>query len=126
MLIFGHKLLQTQKFFKISKNQIKDLKDENSTLCFHYDEDLIKIAQKKNLPFSIFIKNKDEIFLSHAFGASFLLFEDENLAQFGAKVAEFYLFDSKILLLVSHLKNLEKAYDMGVDGVILKEYIKQL
>lgn len=116
MLIFGHKGLQTQKF------SLRE--SENAVFCFHYDEELINMAQKKNIPFAIFIKNKDEIFLSNALGASFLLFEDENLAQFGAKAAEFYLFDSKILLILSHLKNLEKAYKIGVDGVILKSFIK--
>ena len=39
-------------------------------------------------------------------------------------MAEFYLFDSKILLITNSLAKLEKAYKMGVDGVILKDILK--
>ena len=41
-------------------------------------------------------------------------------------MAEFYLFDSKILLITNSLEKLEKAYKMGVDGVILKELLQKI
>ncbi|EJJ3319613.1 hypothetical protein NI121_001284, partial [Campylobacter coli] len=45
-------------------------------------------------------------------------------ARFASEVAEFYLFDSKILLLVENLHKLEKAYELRLDGVILKSLIQ--
>lgn len=120
MLIFGHKFIKVPNFI-FTKENFSDVK--RMIFCFDYDEKCIKEAKKRGVKFAIFIKDKDEIFLSNALGAEYLIFKDENLAKFGAKVAEFYLFDSKILALVKELCHLEKYYEMGVDGVILESFI---
>lgn len=120
MLIFGHKFIKAPNFI-FTKENFSDVK--RVIFCFDYDEKCIKEAKKRGVKFAIFIKDKDEIFLSNALGAEYLIFKDENLAKFGAKVAEFYLFDSKILALVKELCHLEKYYEMGVDGVILESFI---
>ena len=120
MLIFGHKFIKAPNFI-FTKENFSDVK--RVIFCFDYDEKCIKEAKKRGVKFAIFIKDKDEIFLSNALGAEYLIFKDENLAKFGAKVAEFYLFDSKILSLVKELCHLEKYYEMGVDGVILESFI---
>lgn len=119
MLIFGHKLINTNEFKilrdKINKNCINILES--------YDEKKILKLKKSGEKWAICVKQKDELFLANAFGASFILLSDENLASFASKVAEFYLFDSKILLIVNELKNLDKAYELGVDGVLLKDLL---
>lgn len=120
MLIFGHKFIKAPNFI-FTKENFSDVK--RVIFCFDYDEKCIKEAKKRGVKFAIFIKDKDEIFLSNALGAEYLIFKDENLTKFGAKVAEFYLFDSKILALVKELCHLEKYYEMGVDGVILESFI---
>lgn len=50
----------------------------------------------------------------------------KKLAKKASKMAEFYLFDSKILLITNSLEKLDKAYKMGVDGVILKELLQKI
>lgn len=50
----------------------------------------------------------------------------KKLAKKASKMAEFYLFDSKILLITNSLEKLDKAYKMGVDGVILKELLQEI
>lgn len=119
MLIFGHHLIKTESFAlftdKIHKNKINFIKT--------YDESLIKLLQKSEEKWAICVRQKDELFLANALGASFILLDDEKLASFASKAAEFYLFDSKILLIVNELKGLEKAFVLGVDGVILKDFL---
>ncbi len=122
MLILGHHLLsKNSNFYFIDKSEMLS-KDQIS--CFFYNEKIIENAKNQNLDFAIFIQNKDEIFLSNALEAKFLLFNDENLAHFASKVAEFYLFDSKILLIVEKLSNFENAFNLKLDGVILKDFIQ--
>ncbi len=122
MLIFGrHLLAQNSNFCFIDENK-KLKKDQIS--CFLYNEEIIQNARNENVDFAVLIQDKNEIFLSNALGAKFLIFNDENLARFASEVAEFYLFDSKILLLVENLHKLEKAYELRVDGVILKSLIQ--
>ncbi|MBS4236244.1 hypothetical protein [Campylobacter vulpis] len=120
MLIFGHDLIKTPSFIFTHRNFRSE---KGAIFCFEYDEKQIKEAKKQGVKFAIFVKEKDEIFLSNALGAEYLIFKDENLAKFGARAAEFYLFDSKILALVKELCHLEKYYEMGVDGVILESFI---
>lgn len=119
MLIFGHKLINTNEFKilrdKINKNCINILES--------YDEKKILKLKKSGEKWALLVKNKDEIFLANALGADFILLDDEKLASFASKAAEFYLFDSKILLIVNELKELEKAFALGVDGVILKDFL---
>ncbi len=119
MLIFGHKLYSQKEFF-----WLRNLEFQKGVNCFTYDEALIEKARKKGVDFAILAQNEDELFLANHFKASFILFKDENLARFGARAAEFYLFDSKILFLLEELKALKKAFELGVDGVILKSFIQ--
>lgn len=123
MLIFGHKLIETPKFHLIS-NENANFKEGIN--CFEYDENLIEKALKESVKFAILAKNEDEILFANALKAEFILLENENLAKKASKMAEFYLFDSKILLITNSLEKLEKAYKMGVDGVILKELLQEI
>ena len=140
MLIYGHKLTQTPKFCWVQNDEFQ----KNAINCFVYDENLIEKAKNAGVEFGILAKNSDEILLANALGAKFILIDSQNLlkndkklsinsaqktsanlAKKASKMAEFYLFDSKILLLTNSLDKLEKAYKMGVDGVILHQIIKQ-
>ena len=83
------------------------------------------MALQADVKFGILAKNEDEILLANAVRAEFILIENEKLAKRASKMAEFYLFDSKILLITSSLKNLKKAYKFRVDGLILKELLAE-
>lgn len=122
MLIFGHKLIEKPEFYWLTRAEFK----QNAVNCFIYDESLIQKAQKAGVKFGILAQNADEILLANALKAEFILLENENLAKKASKMAEFYLFDSKILLITNSLEKLEKAYKMGVDGVILKELLQEI
>lgn len=123
MLIFGHKLIEKPKFHLINSENASFKEGIN---CFEYNEFLIKKALKEGVKFAILAKNEDEILFANALKAEFILLENENLAKKASKMAEFYLFDSKILLITNSLEKLEKAYKIGVDGVILKELLQKI
>lgn len=120
MLIYGHKLIKTPKFRWVKDDEF----DKSAVNCFTYDERLVAKAKKEGVEFALLVKNGDEILLANALQAKFILTQKPNLAKKASKMAEFYLFDSKILLITPSLNALEKAYKLGVDGVILKEIIK--
>ena len=122
MLIFGHKLIKKPKFHLINNENASFKEGIN---CFEYDENLIEKALKEGVKFAILAKNEDEILFANALKAEFILLENENLAKKASKMAEFYLFDSKVLFIIDRLKNLRNAYKIGIDGVILREIIKQ-
>lgn len=120
MIIIGHKLIKHEKFIFI-KNEIK----KDFINCFYYDEKLIEKMIKEEIKFAIIIKNENELILSNAFNADFILIENDlKLAKISAKIAEFYMFDSKVLLINEDLSNLNQIYDLKLDGIILKNAIK--
>ncbi|EBH4166221.1 hypothetical protein FKP53_09585, partial [Campylobacter jejuni] len=88
-----------------------------------YDEKLISYLSQNDFEFAILVQNKDEIFLANALGAKFLLCNDKKLAKFASKVAEFYVFDSRVLMIVDKLENFKKFYKLKIDGIILKDNI---
>lgn len=120
MLIFGHKLIAS-KIFKSIANE-KDL-NTNQINCFSYDENFIELCLRQDFDFAIKVKNENEVILANALKANFILCDDENLASKASKIAEFYLFDSKVLLIMPNLNELEKAYKLGLDGIILQDFI---
>ena len=122
MLIFGHKLIEVPKFHLINSENASFKEGIN---CFEYNENLIEKALKEGVKFAILAKNEDEILFANALKAEFILLENENLAKKASKMAEFYLFDSKVLFIIDRLKNLRNTYKIGIDGVILREIIKQ-
>lgn len=145
MLIFGHKLIETPEFCWLTRAEFK----QNAINCFIYDESLIQKAQKVGVKFGILAQNADEILLANTLSAKFILIDGadflnltnpnaknqalkdakisaQKLAKQASKMAEFYLFDSKILLITNSLEKLDKAYKMGVDGVILKELLQKI
>lgn len=145
MLIFGHKLIEKPEFCWLTRAEFK----QNAVNCFIYDESLIQKAQKAGVKFGILAQNADEILLANALSAKFILIDGadflnltnpnaknqalknakisaQKLAKKASKMAEFYLFDSKILLITNSLEKLDKAYKMGVDGVILKEFLQEI
>ena len=145
MLIFGHKLIEKPEFCWLTRAEFK----QNAVNCFIYDESLIQKAQKAGVKFGILAQNADEILLANALSAKFILIDGadflnlanpnaknqalkdakisaQKLAKKASKMAEFYLFDSKILLITNSLEKLNKAYKMSVDGVILKELLQKI
>ncbi|EAB5244215.1 hypothetical protein PXI10_05785 [Campylobacter jejuni] len=120
MLIIGHKLLKNLDFSFIES--VEEVKD-NKVYCIVYDEKLISYLSQNDFEFAILVQNKDEIFLANALGAKFLLCNDKKLAKFASKVAEFYVFDSRVLIIVDKLENFKKFYKLKIDGIILKDNI---
>lgn len=120
MLIYGHKLIKTPKFRWVKDDEF----DKSAVNCFICDERLVAKAKKEGVEFALLVKNGDEILLANALQAKFILTQKPNLAKKASKMAEFYLFDSKILLITPSLNALEKAYKLGVDGVIAREILK--
>ncbi|VEJ54612.1 Uncharacterised protein [Campylobacter insulaenigrae] len=118
MLIFGHNLIPMQKFF-----HFKDKFDKKSINCFDFNERIIQQALEQNVEFAIYVNNEDEVLLANALGAKYALVVDSELARRSSKMAEFYMFDMKILFLLDEIKNLKKMYELQVDGVCLISYI---
>ncbi|MCZ6116955.1 hypothetical protein O6B97_00925 [Campylobacter ureolyticus] len=126
MQIIGHKLIE-YKNFNLIQTVENILNFDN--LIFEYNEDFIKNAKDNGKTFSVIARNLNEAILANALKAKFIIIEKNNtsIAKEVVKLAEFYLFDSKIAIIIENYeKDLLNAINLRVDAVIYKNIINYI
>lgn len=126
MQIIGHKLIE-YKNFNLIQTVENILNFDN--LIFEYNEDFIKNAKDNGKTFSVIARNLNEAILANALKAKFIIIEKNNIsiAKEVVKLAEFYLFDSKIAIIIENYeKDLLNAVNLRVDAVIYKNIINYI
>ncbi|WP_304342170.1 hypothetical protein [Campylobacter ureolyticus] len=126
MQIIGHKLIE-YKNFNLIQTVENILNFDN--LIFEYNEDFIKNAKNSGKTFSVIARNLNEAILANALKAKFIIIEKNNIsiAKEVVKLAEFYLFDSKIAIIIENYeKDLLNAINLKVDAVIYKNIINYI
>ncbi len=126
MQIIGHKLIE-YKNFNLIQTVENILNFDN--LIFEYNEDFIKNAKDNGKTFSVVARNLNEAILANALKAKFIIIEKNNtsIAKEVVKLAEFYLFDSKIAIIIENYeKDLLNAINLRVDAVIYKNIINYI
>lgn len=126
MQIIGHKLIEYENF-----NLIKTVENilNFDNLIFEYNENFIKNAKDNGKTFSVIARNLNEAVLANALNAKFIIIEKNNIsiAKEVVKLAEFYLFDSKIAVIIENYeKDLLNAINLRVDAVIYKNIINYI
>ena len=126
MQIIGHKLIE-YKNFNLIQTVENILNFDN--LIFEYNEDFIKNAKDNGKTFSIIARNLNEAILANALKAKFIIIEKNNIsiAKEVVKLAEFYLFDSKVAVIIENYeKDLLNAINLRADAVIYKNIINYI
>ena len=126
MQIIGHKLIEYENF-----NLIQTVENilNFDNLIFEYNENFIKNARNSGKTFSVIVRNLNEAILANALNAKFIIIEKNNISitKEVVKLAEFYLFDSKIAVIIENYeKDLLNAINLRVDAVIYKNIINYI
>lgn len=117
MILLGDEIIPYENIEKIKNIQeINDTKP-NSTLLFTYDMDLIKHCQNNSLEFAVIVKDIMELIYTSQFDAKYLIC-DKNFALSAQKIAENYMFDSKILAIVENSDEIVWIAQNEIDGLI--------
>ncbi|MDR2080953.1 MAG: hypothetical protein LBP54_03580 [Campylobacteraceae bacterium] len=119
MIIIGYKLVDFTPFHTVKKAEeiIK------SPVIFEFSEENFAlfraICKKKEIVFSVETNSVKEALLANAAGASYIVAKTKKAAKKIQRIAEYYLFDAKILLKIKDENEIEKAAKSGIDGVLL-------
>jgi len=113
-----------EKFVKV-KN-LEDIKNSpsNSTLVFDYCESSLSIfefCKKNDIPFAVNIDTIKELIFAANLNAKYIFTDNIEKAKIFQKIANEYLFDTKIILLIENFDKIENIALAGIDGVKLKE-----
>jgi len=125
MLIFGHPLLPSEKFYHIDSPEAIASTPAGTTLLFSWSEanlDLVTHCQSNDLPFALEVASVKEALFAENVGARYLLVEG-SLAKSVQKIAETYLFDAKVLTRIDEEAQLEAVAYEGIDGVVFAEAV---
>ncbi|MCI6989235.1 MAG: hypothetical protein MR902_06700 [Campylobacter sp.] len=119
MQIIGHKLIDFEPF-----NLVNKFDASLNNVIFKYDESLVELYKQNRADFSIICSSIKEILLSNAFEAKFIIPKDTTLAKKAQKLANEYLFDSKIAFIINDLNLIEKLSEFEIDAVILNSALR--
>lgn len=120
MKILGDELIKFEPLFLCS-NEADVLSGRQN--LFKFDRNLIKRSIALGASFSVFVENINEAIIANAAGAKFII-ADIDIAKDLAKIAESYLFDALVAVLIESEDELEKLCKLGIDAAILPNAIK--
>ncbi len=123
MIIIGHRWIDSTPFYCV--DSIEEIKKTppNSNVLILFSEsnlELCKYCSSNSVVFGLGVRKKKEIVLASAIGASYLVSDSQKLVKKAQKLADNYLFDMKILLLVENEKNMMWAANRGIDGILFE------
>jgi len=96
----------------------------NSTLIYSYDENLLLYCSKNDLQYSVIVENITQAIYCNALNCKYII-ADKKLAKNIQKVAENYMFDSKILAIIEDNSEIEKIALTEIDGVIYSALLEK-
>ena len=124
MILIGDSLIPYKScFFINSINNIKNTKP-NSILIFNFNEDLLLYCKKNNLNSAVIVKNIKEAIYSNALNSKYIIC-DKKISKTIQKIAENYMFDSKILAIIENNDEIEEIALNEIDGVIYSRLLNK-
>ena len=128
MIIIGHPWIESATFHKIfSKEDIVKSKATDIILLEPIvdSHELAQYCKQNSLPFAVTVNSLKEAIFANALGATYIICEENDALRI-QPIAQEYLFDTRILVLIHNEKEIAKIAHFGIDGVIFTEAISVL
>jgi len=125
MIIIGHPWIESHRFCRVfSKEDIEKSRAEDIVLLEPLVDsvELAKYCQNNGISYAITVNSLKEALFANALDASYIICKEEE-AQLIQPIAQEYLFDSKVLVLIHDEKEMVKIARSGIDGVLFVEAI---
>ena len=116
MKLIGHELVPYEPLFW--RENARQIETDKQNL-FKFDATAIKRAQELGAQFSVEAENINEVIVANATGAKFIVVPRE-LAGKAAKLAQDYLFDAQICVVIGGENELAALSETGADAAIFK------
>ena len=125
MIIIGHPWIKSNRFFKvfsvkgIEKSQPDDVVLLGPLVDSH---ELAVHCQENSVPFAVVANHLDDALVANALGARYVICEEDDALMI-QPIANEYLFDTNVLVLIHSEKEISKIARGGVDGVVFADAI---
>ena len=125
MIIIGNEYIPYHNFEVI--HHIDDIKttSSNSIVVFSFDLEIMQYCFRNNIPYAIYTNSIKEVIFGNNLGARYIIIEEAYCIEI-QKIAENYMFDSKILVAIEDDSIIEIMAKNGIDGVIYNKLLEGL
>ena len=122
MIIIGDEYIPYENIVAI--DDIKDIKSTkpNSTVLFNFNKDMMRYCMQNDINYAVLINTITQSIYANSLNARYILPSDK-LLKIVQKIAENYMFDSKILATILNEQSIESIALDSIDGVIFKRLI---
>lgn len=125
MILIGHPFLRYEPFFSATSIESIDRSKSGSTALIRFSDDTVALCdfcRENDVPFACIIETVREAVLAEALRARYLIVE-KSIAPEIQKVAENYMFDSKILCKIENESEIEWSALNHIDGIIFRHLL---
>jgi hypothetical protein len=125
MIIIGHPWIKSNHFCKVfSIEDISKSKADEIVLLepLGNSHSYAEYCQNNNIPFAVVVNTLDDALFSNAMGAKYIICEEDDALMI-QPIAQEYLFDTRILVLIHSDKEISKIARGKIDGIIFPEAI---
>jgi hypothetical protein len=125
MQLFGHRFINNQSFYHVLNIDAIQNTPPSSTLYLQFSEDnldIIEHLRANYLSFALSVTTITELIYASSLQASYIIVPKE-LAKNAQDIANNYLFDAKILVLIDDNDEIEEFALLGIDGALLRNAI---
>ena len=125
MIIIGHPWIKSSRFCKVFS--IEDIKKSDADKIVLLEplvdsHSYAAYCQENNIAFAVVVNTLDDALFANALGAKYIICEEDDALMI-QPIAQEYLFDARLLVLIHSEKEISKIARGGVDGVIFAEAI---
>jgi hypothetical protein len=128
MLIFGHPWIESSRFVKVfSIDEIKKTEPGDVLLLEPLSEsiEIVNYCRKNSLIYAVTVGALKDALFANELHAAYVVCQLENAIEI-QKIAQEYLFDTKVLVLIEDEKEIETLARFGIDGVMFPATIEQM
>lgn len=125
MIIIGHPWIKSNRFFKVfSLEDIQKSETDDIILLEPLADShgYAEHCQVNNIPFAVAVNTLHDALFANALGAKYIICQEDDALMI-QPIAQEYLFDTRILVLIHNEKEIPKIARGLVDGVIFPEAI---
>ncbi len=123
MIIIGHPWVKSPKFCKVfTQKDIKKFSSKDIVLLepLVQSQSLAAYCQENAIAFAVTVNTLQEALFANALGARYMICEEDD-ALIIQPIAQEYLFDTRVLVLIHDEKEIAKIARSSIDGVIFPE-----
>lgn len=122
MILIGDKLIPFENIYRVFK--VEDIQNtpSNSTILFDFEEEKLTFSYKNKINSAVVITSIKEAIYCNSLGVRYIICQKE-LAIRVQKIAENYMFDSKILAIIESSDEIESIALNEIDGIIYKDLL---